>query len=75
MNNTTIINIFHSDDNNIAYIKTQNRQILATIAYRILKFESMIKRQIVANYTFFTSSTFSRIISLAYINSIVTQHL
>ena len=43
MNNTTIINIFNSDNSNIAYIKTLHCQ---TIAYIILKFESMIKRKI-----------------------------
>ena len=41
MNNTTIINIFNSDNSNTAYIKSQNTQIIATIAYKILKFESM----------------------------------
>ena len=54
MNNKTTINIFNSDNSNIAYIKTQNRQIMATIAYRILKFETMSKKPIVTNYAFFT---------------------
>ena len=43
MNNATIINIFNVDSRSIAYIKTQHFQ-MATIAYRILKFESMIKK-------------------------------
>ena len=59
MNNTVIINTFDSDNSNIAYIKTQHRQTMATIAYRILKFEPMIKKSIVANQTFFTANTFS----------------
>ena len=62
MNNTTITNIFNSDNRNIVYIiKNQNRQIIAAIAYRILKFESMIKKTIVENYAFFTAITFSMI--------------
>ena len=40
-----------------------------------LKFESMIEKLIMANYTFFTAINFSRINSFAYINSIVMQHL
>ena len=75
MSDTTIINNFNSDDSNIAYIKTQNLQIMATLAYRILKFEPMIKKLIVTNHAFFTGITFSRINSFAYINSIVIQHL
>ena len=49
MNNTRIINIFNSNNSNIAYNKTQNRQIMTTIVYIILKFESMIKKPIMAN--------------------------
>ena len=44
---------------------------MATIAYRILKFESMI----VSNDASFTSITFSRVNSFAYISSIVIQQL
>ena len=45
MNNTTVIKTLNSDNNsNIAYIKTQHCQIMATIAYKILKFETMIKK-------------------------------
>ena len=69
MNNTTIINPFHSNNSNIANIKTQHRQIMTTITDRILKFEPIIKKPIVANYKFLTVITFSRI------NSTVTQHL
>ena len=51
MNNTTV-NTLNSDNSNIAKIKTQHRQIMATITNGILKFEPMIKIPIVANYTF-----------------------
>ena len=47
--NTTIINIFNSDNSNIAYIKTQHCHIMTIITYIILKFESMIKKPIVTN--------------------------
>ena len=59
MNTTTTINTFDSDNNNITNNKTQHRQIMTTIADRILKFEPMIKNPIVANYTFFTINTLS----------------
>ena len=75
MNNTTVINIFNSDNINIAYIKAQNRQIMTTITNIILKFEPMTKKPLVTNHAFFTSITFSRIDSSAYINSIVKQYL
>ena len=61
MNNTTIINTFNSDNNNIICIKIQHRKIMATIRYKILKFELMIKKPIAANHTFITVITFSRI--------------
>ena len=73
MNNTTIINIFNSDNSNIAYIKTQHGQMMTAIACRILKIESMIKKPIVTNHAFFPVFTFSN--SFAYINSIIIQHL
>ena len=73
MNNTTRINIFNSDNSNIAYINTQHRKNMATIANRILKFESMIKKPIVANHTFFSVITFGKMNSFAYINSLVAQ--
>ena len=47
MNDTTIINTFKSDNNNIANIKTQYRQIMTTITDRILKFDFMIKKLVV----------------------------
>ena len=50
MNNTTIINIFKSDNNNIAYIKTAHCQIMSIIANTILKFESVLEKPIVANH-------------------------
>ena len=65
MNDTTIFNIFNS--NNIAYINTQNRQIMPTIAYRILTFESIIIKGIVTNHAFFAVVTFSKISSFTYI--------
>ena len=52
---------------NIDKIKIQHRQIIATITDRILKFEAMIKKPLVTNYTFFTDISFSRISSFAYI--------
>ena len=52
MNNTAIIKPFDSDNSNIANIKTQ---IMTTITDRILKFEPMIKKPIIANYTLFTA--------------------
>ena len=48
---------------------------MTTNAYIILKFESIIKKPIVANHTFFTSIAFSKINSFAYINSIVIRNL
>ena len=71
MNNTTIINIFNNDNSNIAYIKIQNCQVIVTITYRILKFETMIKKTTVTNRAFFTSITFNKINSFAYINYII----
>ena len=63
MNNTTISSSFNSDNSNIANSKTQHRQIITTITYRILKFEPLIKKPIVTNYTFCT------VITTASINS------
>ena len=62
MKNVTIINIFNSDNSNIA-------------VYIVLKFKSVIKKQIMTNYTFFTVVTFSKITSFSHINSIIIQHL
>ena len=53
-NNTTIINAFNSDNNNIANIKTQNCQTITIITNRILKFKLRIKNWIVTKNTFFT---------------------
>ena len=75
LNNTTISNTFSSNNNNVAYIKTEHRQIMVTISYRILKFEPMIKEAIVTNQAFFTAITVSKINSFTYIDSIVIQHL
>ena len=76
MNNTTVIKTLNSDNNsNIAYIKTQHCQIMATIAYKILKFETMIKKNNSDKNALFTAITFSRINYFGYINLIVTQHL
>ena len=74
-NNTTITNTYNVDNGIIANIKKKRRQIMRNITYRILKFKPMIKKQIVANYTFFTVIVFSDINSLECINSIVIQHL
>ena len=75
MNNTTTINIFNSDNSDIAFINTPYCQIMTTIAYKILKFESIIKKPIMTSYAFFTIVAFSKINSFAYINSIVIQNL
>ena len=66
MNNTTIINIFNSDNSNFAYIKTQSCQIMATIAF---------KKSSLAKHSFFISITFSTINTFIYISSIVIQQL
>ena len=39
---------------------------MVILAYRIFKFESVIKKPIMANHTFFAVVTFSEIISFAY---------
>ena len=64
MNNTTIINIFKSVNNNIAYVKTQNCQIITTITNRTWKFKPMIKKTIVADDTIFTVITLTTSIPL-----------
>ena len=69
MNNTTIINC---DDRSITKTKTQHCQIMATIGYKIFKFEHKIKKTIVAHYTLFAVIAFSRNNSFTEINSIVT---
>ena len=74
-NNARIINIFSNDNSNVANIKTQYHQIMTTIENGILKFEPMINKSIVANYTCFTVFTFNNNNSFTYINSIVIQHL
>ena len=53
VNKTTITNTFNSDNSNIAKIKTQHRQIMTTVTNGLLKFKFMIKRPVMANYTFF----------------------
>ena len=75
LSNKLITNSFKSDNNNIAYIKTQRCQIMTTITYIILKFESVIKKPIVANHVFFAVVTFNKINYFASINSMVIQHL
>ena len=48
---------------------------MTTIANKILKFESMIKKTIITNNTFVTVVTFSKINSYAYINYFLIQLL
>ena len=48
---------------------------MTTITYIILKVESMTKKEIVTKHIFFAIVKLSKINSLAYISSIVTQHL
>ena len=71
MNNTTISNIFSNGLSNIAYVNTILCQLMRTIAYRLLKFESMIKNPIMQNRKYFAVVTFSKINSFAFIISIV----
>ena len=59
MNSTSIINTFNSDNSIIANIKTKHQ--IMTITNRILKFKSMINKPIVADNTFSTVITFSKI--------------
>ena len=61
INNAAIINAFNSDNSIIANIKAQHYQVMATITNRMLKFKPMIKKPIMADNTFFTVITFSRI--------------
>ena len=61
-----MINIFNSDNDNIACMETQSCQIMTTSTCIILKFESMIKKSIVTNHAFSTFITFSRINSPAH---------
>ena len=65
-----IIIPFNSFNSNDVYIKKQNCQIMAAITNITLKFESMIKKPLMASHTFFAVVTFA----FAYINSIVIQH-
>ena len=76
MNDTMIIKIFNNC--NIAYIIVyinNGCQIMTTIKHIILKVESLIKKLIVTNHTFFGVATLSKNNSFAYINSITIQHL
>ena len=68
--NNTIINTFNKYNSRIANTDTQHRQVMTIVINRIFKFESMIKKPIVASYTFFAVITF-KINSFVYINSIV----
>ena len=69
MNNTTIINIFNGDNSSIAYINTRHCQVITTIAFIVLKVESMIKKSKVKNYAFFAVVTFTR--SIPFLRSIL----
>ena len=48
---------------------------MTTIAYKIFKLESMIKKKNSEKYAFFAAVTLSKINFFAYINSIKIQHL
>ena len=48
---------------------------MRTIADRIMKFESIIKKTIFSSHAFFAFGTFNNMNSITYINSIVIQHL
>ena len=73
MNNTSI-NIFNSDNSKIAYINTEHCQNMTIIAYRILKFQSMIKKSTMANHTFFAVVTFSKTLAIPLPVSILLQY-
>ena len=75
MTKTTIINLFNSDNSNIVHVKIHYHQIMMTVTDRILKFETMTKKSIVTDNTFFTVITFSRLNSFTLINSIKIKHL
>ena len=70
---TLVINIFKSDNSSITKTKTQNYHVMKTMIYRILKFQPMIEKPMVTNYTFFTVITFNNINSFTWVNSIVMQ--
>ena len=46
---------------------------MTTIAYRIVKLESVFKKTKVKNDTFFAVVTFSKINSFAYISSVIIR--
>ena len=48
---------------------------MTTIANRILKFESMITKTIMANHTFYAVAAFSKINFFTYISLAVIQRL
>ena len=75
IDNTATINTFNSENSNIAKIKIKHCQNMTTITNGIFKFEPVIKKPIVANYTFLTAITFSNISSFVCINSNVIQDL
>ena len=53
MNNTTIINLFNSNNSNIPNIvANMHQQIMKTITSRILKPKRKIKKPIVAHHNF-----------------------
>ena len=58
----------------MTYVQTQHRLFMAIITNEFLKFEPMLKIQIVADSTLFTVNTFNSISSLTQINCIVIQH-
>ena len=76
MSNTAIIYISNSDNsNNITYIETWYCQTVITIAYRIKKFQLMVKKTIIENHAAFAIVNFNKITFFLYISSIVIQHL
>ena len=64
MNNATIINTFNSDNDNIVKIKTRYCQIMKNITNGILKFETIMKKLILANYTYLLLLLLATLISL-----------
>ena len=72
INSTTIINLTVTIE---ISLKLRHNIVMANIPYGLLKFEPMIKKQVVVNHAFFFSITFSWINSSVYINSVIIQRL
>ena len=61
MCNIMIVDTLYGHNKNVANIKTQHQEIMATIKNKVLKLKPIIKMSIVTNYLFATVLTFSNI--------------